>query len=90
MITETILQRRKLMKYTVDYVFCALTRAIMTMLCCGGIYLLRTILRIRFCPASALTLYHSVPDLAEHLTAGILVYAAFSLLFVWTASHNTV
>ena len=46
------------MKYTVDYVFYALTRAIMTMLCCGGIYLLRTILRIRFCPASALTLYH--------------------------------
>ena len=78
------------MKYTIDYVFCCLTRAVMTMLCCGGIYLLRIIFRMRACPVSALTLYHSVPDLAEHLTAGILVYAAFSLLFVWTASHETV
>lgn len=78
------------MKYTIDYVFCCLTRAIMTMLCCGGIYVLRTIVLMHRCPGYALGLYHSIPELAEHLIAGILVYAACALLFVWTASRETV
>ena len=71
-------------------IFHLLTRAIMTMLFCGGIYILRTLVWMRAFPVCALRLYHSVPGLAEHILAGILVYLAFSLLFWWTASHENV
>ena len=42
-------------------IFHLLTRAIMTMLCCGGIYILRTLVWMRAFPVCALRLYHSVP-----------------------------
>ncbi len=78
------------MNTSIHYIFGMLTRAVMTMLVCGGIYVLRLLVQMRTCPVSALGLYHSVPVLAEHILAGILVYLLFSLLFVWTASHETV
>ena len=78
------------MNTSINYVFGMLTRAVMTMLVCSGIFVLRILVRMRACPVSALGLYHSVPVLAEHILAGILVYLLFSLLFVWTASHETV
>ena len=78
------------MNTSIHYIFGMLTRAVMSMLVCGGIYVLRILVQMRTCPVSAMGLYHSVPVLAEHILAGILVYLLFSLLFVWTASHETV
>ncbi len=76
------------MNTSISYVFGMLTRAVMTMLTCGGIYVLRVIVRMRTCPTAALELYHNVPVLAEHLLAGILVYILFSLLFTWILSKE--
>lgn len=76
------------MNTSISYIFGMLTRAVMTMLVCGGIYVLRVIVRMQTCPISALELYHSVPALAEHLLAGILVYILFSLLFTWLLSEE--
>ena len=60
------------------------------MLVCGSLYGLRVIVRMQSCPDSARMLYHSIPDLAEHILAGVLVYLLFSLLFTWTVSRETV
>lgn len=76
--------------HTPEFVFCTLTRAIMTMLFCGAVYLLRVTARMIVTPASALRLYHSFPLLAEHILAGILVYAAVSLLFFRAAAQKSV
>jgi len=78
------------MNTSIHYIFGVLTRAVMTMLVCGSIYILRVIVQMQMCPVSALELYHSVPVLAEHLLAGILVYILFSLLFTWILSEKNV
>ena len=78
------------MKTSISYIFGMLTRAVMTMLVCGGLYVLRILVRMRMNPAAALGLYHSVPLLAEHILAGILVYILFSLLFTWILSEKNV
>jgi len=78
------------MNTSISYIFGLLTRAVMTMLVCGGIYILRILVPMRTCPVSALEFYHSVPVLAEHILAGILVYILFSLLFTWILSEETV
>jgi len=78
------------MNPSIHHIFGMLTRAVMTMLVCGGLYVLRILVRMRMNPAAALGLYHSVPLLAEHILAGILVYILFSLLFTWILAQETV
>lgn len=79
------------MKHTsIDFVFYTLTRALMTLLFCGGIYLVRTIVRMMEFPSSALHLYYRFPEMAEHIVAGILFYVIFGFIFTKAASRAPV
>ncbi len=68
--------------YRIGTIFCTLTKALMTMSVCGSVYLLRTVVRMMEYPSSALQLYHSFPELTEHIVAGILFYVIFAGLFL--------
>lgn len=68
--------------YRIGTIFCTLTKALMTMSVCGSVYLLRTVVRMLESPASALQLYHSFPELTEHIVAGILFYVLLAGLFL--------
>ncbi len=73
-------------KNRIGFIFYTFTRALMTMSLCGGVYLLRTIVRMIEYPASALQLYHSFPELAEHIAAGMLFYVVFGFLLTKVVS----
>ncbi len=75
-------------KTRIGTIFCTLTKALMTMSLCGSVYLLRTVVRMFEHPAAALQLYHSFPELTEHIVAGLLFYVLFAVLFMKTASSN--
>ena len=75
-------------KNWIGCVFSTLTRALMTMSFCGCIYLLRTVVQMIEQPSSALQLYHSFPELAEHIVAGVLFYVIFGFLFTKAVREN--
>lgn len=75
---------------SIEFVFYTLTRALMTLLFCGGVYLVRVIVWMMEFPSSALQLYHSFPVLAEHIVAGVLFYVIFGFIFTKTASRDLV
>lgn len=74
--------------YRLGTIFCTLTKALMTMSVCGSVYLLRTVVQMLEHPAAALQLYHSFPELTEHIAAGLLFYVLLALLFTKTASSD--
>ena len=69
-------------------IFTALTKALMTMATCGCVYLVRTVVRMIEHPAAALQLYHSFPELAEHIVAGVLFYVIFGFLLTGMSSSD--
>ena len=68
-------------KNRIGFIFHTLTRALMTMSLCGCVYLLRTVVRMLEHPPAALQLYHSFPELTEHIIAGVLFYVLLGFLF---------
>ena len=75
-------------KKQIGHIFSALTKALMTMTTCGSVYLLRTVVRMIEHPAAALQLYHSFPELSEHIAAGVLFYVIFGLLLTKLISSD--
>ncbi len=63
-----------------EFIFYNLTRVLMLLMFCGCVYLLRAVLHMAENPASAMRLYHSFPEMAEYIFAGILFYLACGIL----------
>lgn len=62
--------------------FRTLTRALMTLLLCGSFCPVLLLVRMNESPDAALSLYHSLPEVTEHLLAGLLFYLIFALFYV--------
>lgn len=69
-----------MIKNQIGFIFCTFTKALMMMTTCGCVYLMRTLVRMLECPEAALQLYHSFPELAEHIVAGVLFYTVLGFL----------
>ena len=60
--------------------FADLTRLLMTLLLLGGLGTLLITIQIADDPHAALSAYHSVGHMAEHILAGSAVYLAISVI----------
>lgn len=63
------------------YDFYIISRSVLTLLTFTSFRIFCLTLNISAEPASAISVYHSIPYMAEHVFAGIFAYLIFALIF---------
>ncbi|MBQ8188049.1 MAG: hypothetical protein IJ037_14455 [Clostridia bacterium] len=74
-----------------DQFFTDITRLVMTLLLVGGLGTLLTAMHVACDPDAALSAYHSVGPMAEHILAGSAAYLALSVICakIRSSLHDT-
>lgn len=65
----------------IAYAFYIISRAVLTLLTFTSFCILCFTFTITADPSSAISVFHSIPLMAEHVLAGVFAYLIFALIF---------